>query len=134
MHRTVASLIVALSLGFAGSAMAREIEDGKLLVYPVKENKYHVGDFTGDKVSFYGYAGDKLESKHITALLLKKGENASAEQKHIVYVAAKTLQIAALIEIDGKEQPIVEAAPPPPAPAPAPAEQPAVAPVGTVPA
>ncbi|TLY52761.1 MAG: hypothetical protein E6K53_03225 [Gammaproteobacteria bacterium] len=124
MRRLVTTLIIGLGLASAGSALAREIEDGKLLVFPQKDGKYRAGDVIGDKVTFYGYAGDVWERKHITGLLLKKGEAATAEQKHIVYVTAKQLKIDAFIEVDGKEQPLVEAAP---APAPAPAAAPVVA-------
>ena len=121
MRRLITVLAATLSLGIAGSGFARDIEDGKLLVYVTKEGKYKVGDFQGDKVGFYGVVGDWWERKHITGLLLKKGEKASDEQKHIVYVTAKQLKITPYVEIDGKEQEIVEAAP-------APAAQPAAAP------
>ncbi len=137
MRRLVTSLVLILSLGFAASTLAREIEDGKLLIYPEKGNKYKVGDFMGDKVSFYGYVGDKWETAHdkgkdLVGLLLKKGENATAEQKHIVYVTARQMKMDAFIEIDGKEQKIEEAPPaPPPAPAPAVQPAPAAAPAPT---
>jgi len=121
MRRLITTAIISLGLVTAGTALAREIEDGKLLVFPQKDGKYKAGDVIGDKVTFYGYAGDVWERKHITGLLLKKGQEASAEQKHVVYVTAKQLKIDAFIEIDGKEQPLVEAAPPAPAPAAAPA-------------
>lgn len=137
MRRLITILVVFLSFGFAGALIARDIEDGKLVVYPMKDNHYKVSDFQGDKVSFYGAVGDWYDRKHITGLLLKKGENATAEQKHIVFVTARQLKIDAFIEIDGKEQRIEEAAPAPApvaapaapatpdAAAPAPAAQPA---------
>jgi hypothetical protein len=118
MRFATKALIVALSLGAAGAAFARDIEDNKLLVFPMKDGKYKVTDVIGDKVTFYGVAAEVWERKHVSGLLLKKGETATAEQKHSVYVTAKQLKIDAFIEIDGKEQPLVEAAP---APAPAPA-------------
>lgn len=120
MRRLITILLVILSFGFAGASIARDIEDGKLVVYPMKDNHYKVSDFQGDKVSFYGAVGDWYDRKHITGLLLKKGENATAEQKHIVFVTARQLKIDAFIEIDGKEQRIEEAAPAP-APVAAPA-------------
>jgi hypothetical protein len=120
MRFVTKALVVALSLSAAGAAIARDIEDNKLLVYPMKDGKYKVTDVIGDKVTFYGVAAEVWERKHVTGILLKKGENATAEQKHSVYVTARQLKIDAFIEIDGKEQPLVEAAP---APAPAPAPQ-----------
>src|SRR5689334_5030628 len=125
MRRLVTTLIIGLGLATAGSAFAREIEDGKLLVYPLKDGKYKAGEVTGDKVTFYGYAGDVWERKHITGLLLKKGQDATSEQKHVVYVTAKQLKINAFIELDGHEQPLIEAEPAPAAvPAPAAAADP----------
>ncbi len=120
MRRIIHSLVVVLGIGAAGAALARDIEDNKLLVYPQKDGKYKVTDVIGDKVTFYGVAAEVWERKHVTGILLKKGENATAEQKHSVYVTAKQLKIDAFIEIDGHEQPLVEAAPPAPAPAVAP--------------
>jgi len=127
MRRFTTIMVAALSLGIAGTSIARDIEDGKLLVYVTKEGKYKVGDFQSDKVGFYGVVGDWWERKHITGILLKKGEKATDEQKHIVYVTAKQLKITPYVEIDGKEQEIVEAAPAPAAQpaAPAPAAAPA---------
>lgn len=133
MRRLIATTIACFGLGIAGMAAARDIEDGKLLVYPQKDGKYKVTDVIGDKVTFYGVAAEVWERKHVTGLLLKKGENATAEQKHIVYVTAKQLKIDAFIELDGKEQPIVEAAPAPaPAVAPAPAADAAAQPAPAV--
>jgi len=126
MRRFTTIMVAALSLGIAGTSIARDIEDGKLLVYVTKDGKYKIGDFQGDKVGFYGVVGDWWERKHITGILLKKGEKATDEQKHIVYVTAKQLKITPYVEIDGKEQEIVEAAP---APAAQPAAAPAAAPV-----
>jgi hypothetical protein len=135
MRRLITTAIISLGLVTAGTALAREIEDGKLLVYAQKDGKYKAGDVIGDKVTFYGYAGDVWERKHITGLLLKKGQDASAEQKHVVYVTARQLKIDAFIEIDGKEQPLVEAAPAPaPQPAPVAAAAPAADPAAAQPA
>ena len=129
MRRFITILIAVLSFGIAGTSFARDIEDGKLLVYVTKDGKYKIGDFQGDKVGFYGVVGDWWERKHITGILLKKGEKATDEQKHIVYVTAKQLKITPYVEIDGKEQEIVEAAPAPAAqPAPAAAPAPAATP------
>jgi hypothetical protein len=124
MRRLITFLVAILSFGMAGTSLARDIEDGKLLVYVTKDGKYKIGDFQGDKVGFYGVVGDWWERKHITGILLKKGEKATDEQKHIVYVTAKQLKITPYVEIDGKEQEIVEAAPAPvAAPAAAPAAE-----------
>jgi hypothetical protein len=115
------STAVAL-FSLAGASYARDaINDGKLQIKPVKDNQFEVGEYRFGKAEFFGYVGDLKDSKKITGLLLKQGEKASAEQKHVVFITAQTQQIDAFIELDGKAAPLVEeAAPAAPAPAAAP--------------
>lgn len=123
-------LFVALTL-IAGTAFARPIVDGKLQVTPLKDNKFQVDAYKFGKVEFFGYVGDIVESKKITGIVLLKGENATDEQKHVISSTARTQKINAFIEIDGKEQPLIDdrpVAPPPPLEQQAPAQQPAPAP------
>jgi len=62
------------------------------------------------------------DSKHITGMLLRDGGKATDEQKHIIATIAQSQQIDAVIELDGKQQPLVD---PKPAPATPAAEAPA---------
>ena len=66
MRRLITTFIIGLGFVTAVTALAREIEDGKLLVYPQKDGKYKAGDVIGDKVTFYGYAGDVWERKGLS--------------------------------------------------------------------
>jgi hypothetical protein len=122
-------LFVALTL-LANLAFARTVVDGKLQVTPIKDNKFAVDIYQFGKVEFFGYVGDMVDSKKITGIVLLKGEKATDDQKHVISSTARTQKINAFIEIDGKEQPLVDdrpaAAPPAieqqtPAPAPTPA-------------
>jgi hypothetical protein len=108
----------------AGASQARDpIDDGKLQIKPIKDNQYAVGEYRFGKAEFFGYVGDLKDSKKITGLLLKQGEKASTEQKHVVFITAQTQQLEAFIELDGKVAPLAED--------PAPTAAPASAPTGT---
>jgi hypothetical protein len=111
---------VALFCMAAASHARDPIDDGKLLVKPFGTTQYEVGEYRLGKAEFFGYVGDLRDSKKITGILLKRGDKASAEQKHIVAETAKTQVIDAFIELDGKIVPLVDDAAPagvPPAPA-----------------
>ena len=105
----------------AGASHARDpINDGKLQVKPIKDNQFEVGEYRFGKAEFFGYVGDLTDSKKITGVVLKQGEKASVEQKHVIFVTAQTQHIDAFIELDGKVAPLAEdAAPAAPAAAPA---------------
>jgi len=93
----------------AGASHARDaINDGKLQIKPIKDNQFEVGEYRFGKAEFFGYVGDLKDSKKITGLLLKQGEKATVEQKHVVFITAQTQQIDAFIEMDGKAAPLVE--------------------------
>jgi hypothetical protein len=104
-----------------GASQARDpITDGKLQVKPVKDNQYEVGEYRFGKAEFFGYVGDLKDNKKITGILLKQGEKASTEQKHVVFITAQTQQLEAFIELDGKVAPLAEEAVPAAAPVAAP--------------
>ncbi len=108
---TAAALSCLASAGYARDA----IDNGNLLVKPVGTNQYEVGEYRFGKAEFFGYVGDLKDSKKITGILLKRGDKASAEQKHIVAETAKTQQIDSFIELDGKIVPLADDAAPAPA-------------------
>ena len=117
--RTTLVLSAALALCVAGTAGAREIQDGKLLVKAVKDNKYQVEAAVLGKAELFGYVGDYVADKKITGILLRDGAKASVEQKHVIAITAQAQHIDAFVEVDGKESPLVDptpaaaAAPPP---------------------
>jgi len=130
MRRTITILAAALGLAFAGTSLARDIEDGKLIIKITKDGKYQVGDaLTVDKVGMYGAVGSfyqdgKDKNKPLQGILVKKAEKANDEQRHMIYVTGKRMSLPVYLDVDGKEQVYTE---PEPAPAPA-AAAPAAAP------
>jgi len=117
--RTTIILSAALALSLASAAGAREIQDGKLQVKPVKDSKYQVDAAVLGKAELFGYVGDYVADKKITGITLRDGAKASVEQKHIIAITAQAQHIDAFVEVDGKESPLVDptpaavAAPPP---------------------
>jgi len=116
----LASVAFCALAGAFFSAQARDIQDGKLLVKPAKDNKYIVDSNKLGKAEFFGVVGDYVETKKITGIMLRDGANATDEQKHIVAITAKTQKIDAFVELDGKEIALVDPLPsapttPPPA-------------------
>ena len=120
MRKSIVLATAVALFSLAGASYARDaINDGKLQIKPVKDNQYEVGEYRFGKAEFFGYVGDLKDNKKITGLLLKQGEKASAEQKHVVFITAQTQQIDAFIELDGKVATLAEeAAPTAPAAAP----------------
>ncbi len=103
MRKFITTAIAVALFCLAGASHARDpINDGKLQVKPVKDNQYEVGEYRLGKGEFFGYVGDLKDSNKITGIVLKQGEKASVEQKHIIAVTAKSQQIDAFIELDGK--------------------------------
>jgi hypothetical protein len=131
MRRTISVLAAALSLAFAGASIARDIEDGRLIIKITKDGKYQVGDaVTVDKVGMYGAVGSFYQegldkNKPLKGILVKKAEKANDEQKHMIYVTGKRMSLPVYLDVDGKEQVYSEPEPAPAAPA-----TPAAAPAG----
>jgi hypothetical protein len=117
MHK-VFMRTVALTLALAAvSAQARDALDGsRLVVKPYKNDTFETGEYRFGKAELFGYVGDLKDTKKITAVLLRDGAKASDEQKHLIATIAQAQQLDALIDLDGKEQPLVD---PKPAAAPA---------------
>lgn len=118
--RKIIVLAGGAALVLASVATARTIVDGRLQVEPAKDNKYIVDGSRFGKAELFGYVGDFVDNKKITAILLLKGEKASDEQKHVIAITATAQHIDAFIDLDGKVQPLVDPTPSatPPAPPP----------------
>jgi hypothetical protein len=123
MRKSILSTTAVTLFCLASASHARDpINDGKLQVKPAKDNQFEVGEYRFGKAEFFGYVGDLTDNKKITGVVLKQGEKASTEQKHVIFVTAQTQHLDAFIELDGKVAPLVEEAP---------AAAPAAAPSGT---
>ena len=114
-------LATCAAMAFANLAFGRAIVDGRLQVEPASDNKYIVDANKLGKAEFFGFVGDFVDSKKITGIVLLKGDKATDEQKHVVFVTAQTQHIEAFIDLGGKVQPLVD-----PTPSQKPASPPAV--------
>jgi len=118
MHRLLARTAACALLLTAFAAQARDSFDGnRLIVKPYKGDTFETGEYRFGKMELFGYVGDLKDSKHITGMLLRDGGKATDEQKHIIATIAQSQQIDAVIELDGKQQPLVDPKPAPAAPA-----------------
>ena len=115
MRRVIVTLVCAAAAVAALSVSARAIVDGRLQVEGAKDGRYIVDGSRLGKAEFFGYVGDFVETKKITGLLLIKGDQATDEQKHIVFITAATQHIDAFIDQGGKVQPLVDPTPSAPA-------------------
>ena len=119
MHRFITRTTACALLLTAFVAQARDAFDGdRLVVKPYKGDTFETGEYRFGKMELFGYVGDLKDSKHIKGMLLRDGGKASDEQKHIIATIAQSQQIDAVIELDGKQQPLVDPKPAPAAPAP----------------
>lgn len=108
LARTAACALLLTTIG----VQARDSFDGdRLVVTPYKGDTFATGEYRFGKAELYGYVGDLKDSKHIRGVLLRDGGKASDEQKHIVATIAQSQQIDAVIELDGKQQPLVDPKP-----------------------
>lgn len=117
---------VAASLAFlcfTATTFARDaVDNGQLQIKPYKQDRFQMGAYRMGKAELFGYVGELKDSAHLTSMVLLDGERASVEQKHIVAVIAKAQHVDAMIELDGKAQPLVD-----PTPSAAPVAEPAAA-------
>jgi hypothetical protein len=112
MHKFLARTAACALLLTAFAAQARDSFDGdRLIVKPYKGDTFETGEYRFGKAELYGYIGDLKDSKHIKGMLLRDGGKASDEQKHIIATIAQSQQIDAVIELDGKQQPLVDPKP-----------------------
>lgn len=116
MKNLMRGLVLAGGLIAATGAFARsDIRDGNAMVGPVKGERYSIDGVTMGKAELYGYIGDLRDSEHVTGIVLKRG--GSDEQRHIIGVIARTLQLKAF-EQDGRQLKPIDLPPEQPAAAP----------------
>lgn len=112
MHKFLIRAAFGALLVAATSAQARDAFDGdRLVVKPFKNDTFATGEYRFGKAELFGYIGDLKDSKHIKGVLLREGDKATDEQKHIIATIAQSQQLDAVIEVDGKQQPLVDPKP-----------------------
>lgn len=120
MHRSIiaatAALLLASTAAFAGMDA---VDNGNLLVKPAKNNMFATGGYVLGKAELFGYIGELKDSKKITGIVLRDADRATPEQKHLLVVTAQAQKIDALVDGQGKLEPLVDPMPATPAIAPA---------------
>ncbi|MGA9335667.1 MAG: hypothetical protein WBV39_15410 [Rudaea sp.] len=123
MRKFALVAISLLLLCFAIDGLARDaIDNGQLQVKPYQQDLFETGAYRMGKAELFGYVGELIDNKHITGVVLRNGDHASAVQKHIIAEIAQAQHLNALIELDGKLQPLVDPTPAPPGEAAAPGQ------------
>jgi len=126
MHKMFSAAAAAAMLFVASGSFARDTVDGeRVIVKPYKSELFATGEYRFGKAELFGYIGDLKDRKKVTGILLRDGSNASEEQRHLIAEIARAQQLDAVIELDGKQQPLVDPTPPASAPADVPAAAPA---------
>jgi hypothetical protein len=77
-------------------------------VKPHKGGTFETGEYRFGKAELFGYIGDLKDTRKLTGILLRDGGKATPEQKHALAEIAKEQQLDATIELDGKQQPLVD--------------------------
>lgn len=93
-----ASLFV---LSVAPAFAVKDVRDGKVVVYPVKNDHFKVNEYSSmPKAQLYGYIGDLRDSQGLKTIVLKRSERATAEQLNSISSIARHLEINA-VDDDG---------------------------------
>jgi hypothetical protein len=117
--RALTTMAALAALGFAGAAFAGAdaIDNGNLLVKPAKNNTFVTGGYVLGKAELFGYIGELKDGNKITGIVLRNADRATPEQKHLLVVTAQAQKIDALVDVDGKLEPLADPTPAPTVPA-----------------
>lgn len=128
--KTLSRILFAslFALSVAPAFAAKDVRDGKVVVYPVKDDHFKVNEYSSmPKAQLYGYMGDLRDSQGLKTIVLKRAERATPEQLNSISSIARHLEINA-VDDDGNNliKPMADPAPAVPA-EPAKAVEPATA-------
>ncbi len=101
------------ALSVAPAFAAKDVRDGKVVVYPVKDDHFKVNEYSSmPKAQLYGYMGDLRDSQGLKTIILKRSERATPEQLNSISSIARHLEINA-VDDDGNNliKPMAEPAP-----------------------
>lgn len=105
------------ALSVAPAFAAKDVRDGKVVVYPVKDDHFKVNEYSSmPKAQLYGYMGDLRDSQGLKTIVLKRAERATPEQLNSISSIARHLEINA-VDDDGNNliKPMAEPTPTAPA-------------------
>ena len=117
--KSLIKIVVAslLALSMAPAFAIKDVRDGKVIVYPVKDDHFKVNEYSSmPKAQLYGYVGDLRDSQGLKTIVLKRANKATPEQLNSISSIARHLNINAVDE-DGNNliKPMAEPAPAVPA-------------------
>ena len=101
------------AMSVAPAFAAKDVRDGKVVVYPVKDDHFKVNEYSSmPKAQLYGYMGDLRDSQGLKTIVLKRADRATPEQLNSISSIARHLEINA-VDDDGKNliKPMAEPAP-----------------------
>lgn len=105
------------AMSVAPAFAAKDVRDGKIIVYPVKNDHFKVNEYSSmPKAQLYGYVGDLRDSQGLKTIILKRADKATPEQLNSISSIARHLEINA-VDDDGNNlikpmaEPAVEPAP-----------------------
>lgn len=101
MKNLLRNALLALSLVFAGAALAADIKDGNALVKPIKGERFAIDGNQLTKAQLFGYISEMKEAEGITGIVLRKGGD--EEQRNIIRSIAGALELEAFEE-EGRKQ------------------------------
>jgi len=109
MHKiTTAVVALTMALLTAHSHASDWIQGEYIVVKPSKNGRFETGSYGFVGADLFGYIGGLRDLHKLTALLLRDSGKATDEQKHQIVEIALAQQLEAIIEIDGKQQPLVD--------------------------
>lgn len=117
--KSLIKIVVAslLALSMAPAFAIKDVRDGKVIIYPVKDDHFKVNEYSSmPKAQLYGYVGDLRDSQGLKTIVLKRANKATPEQLNSISSIARHLNINAVDE-DGNNliKPMAEPAPAAPA-------------------
>lgn len=113
--KSLIKIVVAslLALSMAPAFAIKDVRDGKVIIYPVKDDHFKVNEYSSmPKAQLYGYVGDLRDSQGLKTIVLKRANKATPEQLNSISSIARHLNINAVDE-DGNNliKPMAEPAP-----------------------
>ncbi len=100
--------LMALLVGATAFANDRAIANGRVLVSPESDGRFSVDRNKMGKSQLLAVIGDLKDSKHVTGVVLKRADQASAEQKHLLIEIAQYWELDAVAENGNDVTPLTE--------------------------
>ena len=99
----------ALLFSLISTGYARDSIDGdRVVVTPYKDGMFATGEFRFGKAELFGYIGDLKDRHKLTAPGAARWRQGDAGAEALAGRNCQAQELSAVIELDGKEQPLVD--------------------------